>query len=497
MEAMDIGGPDAAAAVEVTQFDVESYISRYSDHTRQKRLRFIAKKAEELKHERTKLEAYKLLLDTLKQGHNTAAYKEACAKVGDKLGPQYAIDMAWITRIDKAAKAQLDRMEQDLQVSKNNSMKDGIRMGYNDIGEFQYDRGELQASLKSFLRNRDYSHQSKYELEFVLNLLRVKINIPHFVQMDTYISKGEKNSLVELKASDSPEVTSTKLALQARLTVSSGLAHLAARKYGAAAHKFCETPPELQYNAHPFSNWTKQVIAPKDVAAYGGLCALAEFDRKQIQLLVIDEGCSFKKFLELYPEVRELVNDFHNSRYTSCLRTLDALKAELCYDVHLHDHLDPLCDKIRSRALVQYFSPYMKLDLQKMAEAFNTDTATIEDEVATLIMSGEISARIDSDKKHLIACQTNQRQATFVDALKTGANYISQSKEVLLRTNLSRHDFLSRPQTRAAGGSGNGKGGGRSAVSTPAGGGDLRFAGDLGEDPGIALVLARLECSVA
>lgn len=93
------------------------------------------------------------------------------------------------------------------------------------------------------------------------------------------------------------------------------------------------------------------------MAAYGGLCALAEFDRPILQQLVVDEGCRFKPFLELYPEVRELVNDFYTSRYTSCLKTLDQLRMQLRYDLHLCDHLHPLCAQIRSRALIQYFSP--------------------------------------------------------------------------------------------------------------------------------------------
>lgn len=53
---------------------------------------------------------------------------------------------------------------------------------------------------------------------------------------------------------------------------------------------------------------------------YGGLCALAEFDRDELKRQVIDESCSFRHFLELCPSVREIVADFYCSRYPSCLR---------------------------------------------------------------------------------------------------------------------------------------------------------------------------------
>lgn len=48
---------------------------------------------------------------------------------------------------------------------------------------------------------------------------------------------------------------------------------------------------------------------------------------------------------------------------------------------------------------VQYFSPYVSADLNKMANAFNTTVTSLEDELTQLILDGQISARIDSQKK--------------------------------------------------------------------------------------------------
>jgi len=242
----------------------------------------------------------------------------ARAQIGDRLGPEYAQDAAWIAKTDKvrrpplarlqpphltrrrwfaqAAKAQYDRIDQDLQVSKTNSMKDGIRMGCNDIGDHHERRGDLQAALKSFIRNRDYSHPAKYELEFVLNVLRVKVNIPHLHQIESFAMKGEKNALLDQKVADAPDVAKTKAALSARMKVCCGLASLHAKKYKSAARKFVVAEPELQYaNAQPFPDWAKHVVAPRDVAIYGGLCALAEFDRPELKKLVIDVRLSRRR----------------------------------------------------------------------------------------------------------------------------------------------------------------------------------------------------------
>lgn len=51
----------------------------------------------------------------------------------------------------------------------------------------------------------------------------------------------------------------------------------------------------------------------------------------------------------------------------------------------------------------QYFSPYMSVDLHRMAAAFNTDVTSLENELTPLILDGQISARIDSHAK--VGCQ--------------------------------------------------------------------------------------------
>jgi len=49
------------------------------------------------------------------------------------------------------------------------------------------------------------------------------------------------------------------------------------------------------------------------------------FDRAELKSKVID-NTAFKNFLELVPQVRELINDFYGSRYASCLNYLQQLK---------------------------------------------------------------------------------------------------------------------------------------------------------------------------
>lgn len=92
--------------------------------------------------------------------------------------------------------------------------------------------------------------------------------------------------------------------------------------------------------------------------------------------------------------------------------------------MYLAPHVRTLYTQIRNRALIQvgvgragrggcalewqaagalsapqYFSPYVSADMHKMAAAFNTTVAALEDELTQLILEGLINARIDSHSK--------------------------------------------------------------------------------------------------
>ena len=62
---------------------------------------------------------------------------------------------------------------------------------------------------------------------------------------------------------------------------------------------------------------------------------------------------SFKQFLELEPQLRDVITQFHQSRYTSCLRILSDMRDTLMLDMYLANHIPALYTMIRSKALIQ------------------------------------------------------------------------------------------------------------------------------------------------
>lgn len=209
-----------------------------------------------------------------------------------------------------------------------------------------------------------------------------------------------------------------------RLKCSSGLAFLAKKNYKSAAKSFlmanfdhCDCP---------------EILSPNNVAMYGGLCALATFDRQEVQKHVISSS-SFKLFLELEPQLRDIIFKFYESKYASCLKLLDEIEDNLLLDMYLAPHVPTLYTQIRNRALIQYFSPYLSADMVKMASAFNRTVADLENEVMQLILDGQIQARIDSHNRVLYAKDVDQRSCTFEKAIGVAQKYRRRTQMLVLR----------------------------------------------------------------
>jgi len=374
------------------------------------------------------LDALRMAIDELKTTMNTGLYKAITEKVGDRLSSAYTVDHGWMDSVDKKANAQVERLELELNGYRTNLLKESIRMGHNDLGDFHYNRGDLSSALKCYVRTRDYCTNSKHIIQMCLNVIKVSIEMGNFAHVVNYVAKAEQT----------PDLTDK--AVIAKLKVCSGLGSLANKKYKVVARKMLETTSDL-------GNSFTEVTSAQDIAIYGGICALAMFDRAELKKKVIDNA-PFKNFLELVPEVRELINDFYASRYASCLKYLNKLKPNLLLDIHLHEHVESLYQTIRSKAIVQYFSPFISIDLNTMAEAFNTNVMNLEKELSQLIMENQIQARIDSHNKRLYARHVDQRSATFEKTLQMGEEYQNNAKAILLRVNVLRSDFIVKPPRR-------------------------------------------------
>ncbi|XP_071307567.1 COP9 signalosome complex subunit 1 isoform X1 [Agelaius tricolor] len=430
--------PDINYVVENPTLDLEQYASSYSGLMRIERLQFIADHCPQLR-----VEALKMALSFVQRTFNVDVYEEIHKKLSEATRelqntpdavPDSGIeppplDTAWVEATRKKALLKLEKLDTDLKNYKGNSIKESIRRGHDDLGDHYLDCGDLSNALKCYSRARDYCTSAKHVINMCLNVIKVSVYLQNWSHVLSYVSKAESTPEI---AEQRGERDSQTQAILTKLKCAAGLAELAARKYKQAAK--CFLLASFDHCDFP------ELLSPSNVAVYGGLCALATFDRQELQRNVISSS-SFKLFLELEPQVRDIIFKFYESKYASCLKMLDEMKDNLLLDMYLAPHVRTLYTQIRNRALIQYFSPYVSADMRKMATAFNTTVAALEDELTQLILEGLINARIDSHSKILYARDVDQRSTTFEKSLQMGKEFQRRAKAMILRAAVLRNQI--------------------------------------------------------
>jgi len=340
--------------------------------------------------------------------------------VGERSVP--ALDLTWVDTRNKKFQLKLEKLDNDLKNYKSNSIKESIRRGHDDLGDHFLDGGDLANALKCYSRARDYCTSGRHVMSMCINVIKVSVYLQNWSHVISYVNKA----LATPELSEDNKVKNNEvLIVMTRLKCAGGLADLMTRKYSAAAKQFLAA--SLDHCDCP------DLISPNNVAIYGGLTALATFDRAELHKQVISSA-QFKLFLELEPQLREVIQCFYDSRYGQCLKLLQEMKDNLMLDMYLAPHINTLFSMIRNRGLVQYFSPYSSADLNKMANSFNTSVSDLENELMKLILDGSIQARIDSHNKVLLAQDVDQRSQIFTKAVEMCELYQRRAKMLLLRS---------------------------------------------------------------
>ncbi|CAG9764386.1 unnamed protein product [Ceutorhynchus assimilis] len=415
--------------VENPTIDLEAYVNSYSGLAKIHRLIFIIDHCPALR-----LEALKIAISYVMTTYNVQLYQILHQRLADVTSsmnvPDVAaasasqdipiIDNSWVDQRLKKAALKLEKLDNDLKNYKSNSIKESIRRGHDDLGDHHLDCGDLSNALKCYSRARDYCTSGKHVVNMCLNVIKVSVYLQNWSHVLSYVAKAEGTP----DFSESQSAKETNPTIFTKLRCAAGLAELATRKFKLAAKHFLQA--SLDHCEFP------ELLSPNNVATYGGLCALATFDRPELQKHVVNNG-AFKPFLELEPALRDAILKFYESKYAACLKLLDEMKDALLLDLYLAPHVPALYAQIRSRALVQYFSPYMSADLRRMAQAFGRTVPALEDELMRLILEGQIQARIDSHNKVLFARDADQRGATFERGLFVGKEQLRRARMLVLR----------------------------------------------------------------
>ncbi|KAI8069194.1 26S proteasome subunit RPN7-domain-containing protein [Gongronella butleri] len=412
-------------------FDFETYISAYQGPTRLKRAFFIAEQCAPLR-----VEAYTYALHIIQhETHNVGAYDVCLEKLNEAraIAGQEAIAAAheWRETTLKQNKARLDQLEAELKTYRTNMVKESIRVAQGKLGDYYFDVGNMNDAFRHYSKTREFCTTSKHMVDLCFNMIKVHVESEQYHHLASYVARAEVipqlpdkvNTLAALKCYQAIAALNGGDALAATATVSSLL----------TSHVTVDT-------SHAIS----QILAPSDIAIYGGLCSLASMDRRSLHEL-LNTNAAFRAFLELEPHIREIMELFQQSKYAECFALLDTHKPAWKLDVYLAPHIDKIIHCIRERAMVQYCLPYSAIDLRNMACAFNTTVQALETDLVRLIADKQkIQARIDSHDKILYTKRSNQRRQAYEQTIDIGEEYEKSARAIMLRLNLVKADMVVR-----------------------------------------------------
>lgn len=254
-------------------------------------------------------------------------------------------------------------------------------MGHEDLGKHMESIGDLNAAAEAYSKMRPDVSTHKQFLDLGKHLVRVSIQRQEWGMVTAHLSKLGSTQYAE-----------DEKAVQPYMKIGYGIAFLGQEKYKDAALSFLaadSTIPASSYN---------ELATPSDVAVYGGLLALASMDRDELQINVLDNS-RFRTFLEQAPHIRRAVTQFVSGRYSACISILESYRTDYLLDLYLQRHVQSIYSLIRSKCIVQYLLPFSCVTLETMNNAFGRPGQSIEDELAGMIQSGTLQARIDSINK--------------------------------------------------------------------------------------------------
>lgn len=417
----------AASAVDAIpeDFDLETYASAYSKYGLINRLVFLARCAGFSSP--VGLQALRRALAELKKStSNAKLYRELFSVLlNADASAASELDESWIEATERSSARTLERLNAAVNNARTNLIKESIRMSLNDLGMHFIATGNFAEARRNFQKTAQHKTNEAHTFDRDMKLITVDLASGSLASLTSVVSSARRCA----EASANP-VTA------ARLSVYAGLGHLATNNLRAAALAFAEVTGD-------FGPGTCEEVSPQDVALYGTLCGLATLSRADLKKKIVDSA-SFRQLLELVPSMREAAMDFLGSRYASCFGHLNRLAAHLRLDPFVHGVLSALLNDVSRKALVQYATPFLSVDLNRMAAAFDRPLELLERQVAELIADGQLHCRIDSHTKLLYARQDDERASTFASALAMGEAYERNAKAMLLRVNLLRSGFVLR-----------------------------------------------------
>lgn len=224
-----------------------------------------------------------------------------------------------------------------------------------------------------------------------------------------------------------------------KLRVAKGLLALRRKQYEAAATELGGIGEQ-----GGLGDWEGEAISSADLALITAICSMASCSRAVLREKLLERPSFHSSVDDSQSWILDILRAFVDAQYGDALAILT--KAEVSSNIFhissqpflllnpfLSQHTPSLIGEIRTRALVQYLTPFSSVRVSAMASAFGADEAAMLSEVCTLAENGSITARIDLVDRILSLPTKDPRASAFHSAVRHGVKITAQTQDKMFR----------------------------------------------------------------
>ena len=212
-----------------------------------------------------------------------------------------------------------------------------------------------------------------------------------------------------------------------RLKVYGALSKLATRDLEGAATTLVEAVP----------TFTATELCPyATLVLYAAVSGAACLPRPALKASVVDSP-EVRAVAAGDPALASFLDDLHGCAYAPFMAALAEMADRVGADRILAPHARHWARCVRSVAYAQFLEPYRAVTLEAMAASFGVSPAFIDAELADLIASGRVPARLDAVAGTVLTRRPDARAARLGAALKAGDALLNRLQRL---SKLADHD---------------------------------------------------------
>jgi COP9 signalosome complex subunit 1 len=346
-------------------------------------------------------------------------------------------DQEFITLTEARNRQTRDALTGRLTSAQAHLNKEAIRTAYLALAEADVLRGDLTEAYHAALRAKDYCTNRAQTSQVSFLVLELAICLQNYPQARDFTFKVQHTLLPGGQTTGPSDVAD-------KLLVTSALERLAHGDYAEAASKFRQVCHHVSTAAWQWDT----LIATEDIATYAAITSMATASRSELmQWLDHPEALEFLS----PPLVDAMFQLAARANYAGAWKILQQSQPLLELDLFLHPHLQPLFQKIRQTCILEYWIPYQRVQLPKMAHDLNFSSVPhLQKLIEELLLSGALQdCRMDCrtltllrDSSHNNTHHTSSAADTQRQLSKLGQQVLDDTFAMVVRLACIENDLI-------------------------------------------------------